>query len=54
MPSRSLRSLRGREGLEDDVPTDVSRSADWTDGLNMLREDGLYVATEEREGSCIR
>ena len=51
MLSRSLRSLRGREGLEDDVATDVSRSADWTDGLNMLREDGLHVDTEETEGS---
>ena len=44
-----FRSLRGREGLEDDVATDVSRSADWTDGLSMLREDGLHVATEETE-----
>ena len=49
--SRSLCSLRGREGLEDDVATDVSRSADWTDGLKMLRKDGLHVATEETEGS---
>ena len=28
----------------------MSRTADWTDGLNMLREDGLRVATEEPEG----
>ena len=47
MPSGSFRSLRGREDPEDDVATDVSRSGDWTDGLNMLREDGLHVATEE-------
>ena len=33
--------------LGDHVATDVSRWADWTDGLNMLRKDGLHVATEE-------
>ena len=34
----------------DHVATDVSRWADWTDGLNMLRKDGLDVATEETAG----
>ena len=33
------------EPLEDDLATDVSRNTDWTDGINMLREDGLHVAT---------
>jgi len=48
--SFSLLSVRGGESLGDHVATDVSRWADWTDGLNMLRKDGLHVATEETAG----
>ena len=37
-------------GPGDDVAKDVGRGAGWTDGLNMLRDDRLHVATEETEG----
>ena|ERR1700761_1734558 len=36
--------------LADQVATDASRWADWTDGLNMLRKDGGHVATPETAG----
>lgn len=36
--------------LADQVATDASRWADWTDGLNMLRKDGGHVATSETAG----
>ena len=49
--SFSLLSARGGgESLGDHVATDVSWWADWTDGLNTLRKDGLHVATEETAG----
>jgi engulfment and cell motility protein 1 len=44
-------SLTGEQGtLADQVATDASRFADWTDGLNMLRKDGGYPATDETAG----
>lgn len=49
--SFSLYSNSTREGsLADQVATDPSRWADWTDGLNMLRRDGGHVATQETAG----
>jgi engulfment/cell motility protein 1 len=49
--SFSLYSNSAREGsLADQVATDASRWADWTDGLNMLRRDGGHVATQETAG----
>jgi len=44
--SFSLYSTRDGS-LADQVATDPSRWADWTDGLNMLRRDGGHVATPE-------
>jgi hypothetical protein len=32
------------------ITPDVSRWADWTDGLNMLRRDGGHVSSEETSG----
>jgi len=44
-------SLITPEGsLADVIAPDVSRWADWTDGLNMLRRDGGLVASEETLG----
>jgi engulfment and cell motility protein 1 len=41
-------SLLTPEGsLADAIAPDVSRWADWTDGLNMLRRDGGHVASKE-------
>ena len=49
--SFSLYSNSTREGsLADQVASDPSRWADWTDGLNMLRRDGGHVATQETAG----
>jgi len=49
--SFSLYSNSTRDGsLADQVATDPSRWADWTDGLNMLRRDGGHVATQETAG----
>ena len=49
--SFSLYSTRDGSGsLADQVATDTSRWADWTDGLNMLRRDGGHVATQETAG----
>jgi len=49
--SFSLYTNSAREGsLADQVATDMSRWADWTDGLNMLRRDGGHVATQETAG----
>jgi engulfment/cell motility protein 1 len=36
--------------LADLVAPDLSRWADWTDGLNMLRKDGGHVASNETAG----
>ena len=36
--------------LADLVAPDLSRWADWTDGLNMLRKDGGHVASTETAG----
>ncbi|KIJ55108.1 hypothetical protein M422DRAFT_23759 [Sphaerobolus stellatus SS14] len=47
--SFSLYSTRDGS-LADQVATDASRWADWTDGLNMLRRDGGHVATQETAG----
>ncbi|KIM26137.1 hypothetical protein M408DRAFT_330723 [Serendipita vermifera MAFF 305830] len=47
--SFSLISVKG-ESIGDHVATDLSRWADWTDGLNMLRRDGGHVATSETAG----
>ncbi|EJD43836.1 hypothetical protein AURDEDRAFT_104563 [Auricularia subglabra TFB-10046 SS5] len=44
--SFSLISTR-EEPLADQIATDQSTWADWTDGLNMLRKDGGHVATQE-------
>ena len=43
-------SLLGGKSLGDHVATDVSRWADWSSRLNMLRNDGLHVATVETVG----
>lgn len=44
-------SLTGENSvLANQVATDSSRWADWTDGLNMLRKDGGHVATPETAG----
>ena len=41
-------SLITPEGsLADAIAPDVSRWADWTDGLNMLRRDSGHVASKE-------
>ena len=49
--SFSLYSTRcGLRSLADQVATDMSRWADWTDGLNMLRRDGGHIATQEKAG----
>jgi len=47
--SFSLYSTRDGS-LADQVATDASRWADWTDGLNMLRRDGGHIATSETAG----
>jgi engulfment/cell motility protein 1 len=51
-PASSLSfSLITPEGsLADVIAPDVSRWADWTDGLNMLRRDGGHVSSEETLG----
>jgi len=44
-------SLITPEGsLANVIAPDVSRWADWTDGLNMLRRDGGHVSSEETLG----
>ena len=52
LPASSLSfSLITPEGsLADLIAPDVSRWADWTDGLNMLRRDGGHVSSEETLG----
>ncbi|KAI6041249.1 ELMO/CED-12 family-domain-containing protein [Pisolithus marmoratus] len=40
----------GGESLADQIATDLSRWADWTDGLNMLRRDSGHVTSEETAG----
>ncbi|KAI6164641.1 ELMO/CED-12 family-domain-containing protein [Pisolithus thermaeus] len=40
----------GGESLADQIATDQSRWADWTDGLNMLRRDSGHVTSEETAG----
>jgi engulfment/cell motility protein 1 len=44
--SFSLLNANG-ESLADQIASDRSRWADWTDGLNMLRKDGGHVASSE-------
>lgn len=52
LPASSLSfSLITPEGsLANVIAPDVSRWADWTDGLNMLRRDGGHVSSEETLG----
>jgi engulfment/cell motility protein 1 len=46
--SRLSFSLVTPEGsLADAIAPDISRWADWTDGLNMLRRDSGHVASKE-------
>lgn len=40
----------GGESLADQIATDQTRWADWTDGLNMLRRDSGHVTSEETAG----
>lgn len=40
----------GGQSLADQIATDQSRWADWTDGLNMLRRDSGHVTSEETAG----
>ncbi|KAJ8079518.1 hypothetical protein PM082_011105 [Marasmius tenuissimus] len=47
--SFSLMSQHG-QSLADQIAPDMSRWADWTDGLNMLRRDGGHVASKETAG----
>jgi engulfment/cell motility protein 1 len=48
VPSPLSFSLLTPEGsLADAIAPDVSRWADWTDGLNMLRRDSGHVASKE-------
>lgn len=50
-PPLSFSLLSIHEGsLADLVAPDLSRWADWTDGLNMLRKDGGHVASTETAG----
>jgi len=47
----SFSLLSAHEGsLADLIAPDLSRWADWTDGLNMLRRDGGHVASQETAG----
>jgi engulfment and cell motility protein 1 len=47
----SFSLLSTHEGsLADQIAPDLSRWADWTDGLNMLRRDGGHVASKETAG----
>jgi engulfment and cell motility protein 1 len=47
-PSPLSFSLLTTEGsLADQIAPDMSRWADWTDGLNMLRRDSGHVASKE-------
>lgn len=47
----SFSLLTASEGsLADQIATDQSAWADWTDGLNMLRRDGGHVASDETAG----
>lgn len=47
----SFSLLTGSEGsLADQIATDQSAWADWTDGLNMLRRDSGHVTSDETAG----
>ncbi|KAH7890792.1 ELMO/CED-12 family-domain-containing protein [Phlebopus sp. FC_14] len=47
----SFSLLSANEGsLADQIATDQSRWADWTDGLNMLRRDSGHVTSDETAG----
>lgn len=47
----SFSLLTATEGsLADQIAPDLSRWADWTDGLNMLRRDSGHVTSDETAG----
>ena len=52
MPSPLSFSLltANERSLADQIATDPSTWADWTDGLNMLRRDGGHVTSDETAG----